>query len=171
MRGLAPIAALLAASAATAAASGTPAEEPLTAEQQEAAGAVDAFMRAIASDDKTLLAQHMAPAGTIFVHNRMDPANPRVDVVPVAQHLERWAARTGDYEEIMRYDMVEVSGDMALVWGPYSFRSNGALTHCGINSLSLVRGEDGVWKIGNTSFSMVAPDACAEVGVDWVDGE
>ncbi|MEA1620026.1 hypothetical protein SOQ14_13975 [Erythrobacter sp. T5W1-R] len=139
---------------------------PLTDAQMEAAGAVDAFMAAIGSDDKTLLARHMDPRGTIFIHNRMDAANPRVDVVPVAQHLERWAARTGDYEEVMEYDVVRVEGDMAQVWGPYSFRYNGGLTHCGINSISLVRGADG-WKVANTSFSMVPPAQCAEVGADW----
>jgi acetyl-CoA carboxylase alpha subunit len=147
------------------------AQDYATPDHRAAADAVAAFMEAIASDDKTLLAQHMIPEGVIFIHNRMDPENPRIDTVPVARHLERWATRSGDYEEIMRYDTVEVEGDMAQVWGPYSFRANGALTHCGINSISLVRGPDGVWKVGNTSFSMVAPEACAQVGADWVDGE
>lgn len=142
-----------------------------TIEQIEVMGAVDAFMDAIGSDDKKLLAAHMIPEGMIFIHNQMSPENPRVDVVPVAQHLERWAARTGDYEEIMRYDVVEVSGDMAQVWGPYSFTYNGTLTHCGVNSISLVRGEDASWKVGNTSFTMVSPARCTEVGADWVDGE
>ena len=161
MKALLTAAALLA--AAPLAAQSTP-------EQAEVTAAVDAFMDAIGSDDKTLLARHMDPKGTIFIHNRMDPANPRVDVVPVAQHLERWAARTGDYEEIMRYEVVAVSGDMAQVWGPYSFRYNGGSTHCGVNSISLVR-HSGGWKVANTSFSMVPPAQCAKVGADWVEGK
>ena len=145
------------------------AEDYETPDHRAAADAVTGFMAAIASDDKTELANHMVPEGLIFVHNQMDPANPRVDIVPVAQHLERWAARTGDYAETMSYDHVLVSGDMAQVWGPYSFTYNGALTHCGVNSISLVRGDDGAWKVGNTSFTMVAPDRCHEVGATWID--
>ena len=147
------------------------AEDYETPDHRAVADAVTGFMNAIASDDKTLLAQHMEPAGLIFIHNQMDPDNTRVNVVPVAQHLERWAARTGDYVETMDYEHVLVSGDMAQVWGPYSFSYNGTLTHCGVNSISLVQDAEGAWKVANTSFTMVAPAACAEVGADWVDGE
>lgn len=144
------------------------AEDYETPDHRAAADAVTGFMEAIASDDKTELANHMLPEGLIFIHNQMDPDNPRIDTVPVAQHLERWAARSGDYKEDMSYDHVLVSGDMAQVWGPYSFRYNGGLTHCGVNSISLVRDAQGVWKVANTSFTMVAPDRCAEVGATWV---
>lgn len=133
--------------------------------------AVTDFMNAIASEDKTMLARFMLPGGMIFIHNRMDPENPRIDTVSVEDHLERWAGRTGDYVEKMRYDHVLVSGDMAQVWGPYSFTYNGTLTHCGINSISLVEDADGAWKVANTSFTMVAPAACAEAGVDWLDAQ
>lgn len=139
-----------------------------TPDHRAVADAVTGFMDAIASEDKTELANHMVLEGLIFVHNQMDPANPRVDVVPVAQHLERWAARTAQYKEEMSYDTVLVSGDMAQVWGPYSFTANGTLTHCGVNSISLVRDAQGVWKVANTSFSMVAPARCEEVGASWV---
>ena len=167
MRGLPTIAGLALAAVAAPAYAG----ELDASERDAVAAAVTGFMDAIASDDKTLLALHMIPEAMIFIHNQMDPENPRVDVVPVAQHLERWAARTGDYEENMRYDVVEVSGDMAQVWGPYSFTYNGTLTHCGVNSISLVRGKNGMWKVGNTSFTMVPAARCGEVGADWVIAE
>lgn len=142
----------------------TQAEMPLepTPETEVALAAAE-FMDAISSDDKTALADHMIPEAVIFVHNRLDPENPRVDVVPVSEHLERWALRTPDYEERMRYDSVMVDGDMAQVWGRYSFTMNGTLTHCGVNSLSMVRTDDG-WKIGNTSFSMIPPAECEAMG-------
>ncbi|MHA7819961.1 MAG: Cif family virulence factor [Erythrobacter sp.] len=167
MRGIPNIAAL----ALAAAASPALAEDYASPDHRAVADAVTGFMDAIASEDKTLLANHMVPEGLIFIHNHIDPDNPGIDTVPVAQHLERWAARTGDYEEMMSYDHVLVSGDMAQVWGPYSFTYNGTLTHCGVNSIGLVRGEDGAWKVGNTSFTMVAPERCAEVGASWVDDQ
>lgn len=138
-------------------------------EQAEVTAAADAFFHALGSTDKTALATAMLPEGVIFVHNRMDPANPRVDAVPVARHLERWAGTTGRFIEEMRYATVLVDGDMAQVWGPYVFLANSEITHCGINSLSMVRTESG-WKVANTSFTMEPPSECERLGAPRMDG-
>lgn len=132
--------------------------------------AVDDFLAAIGSEDKTDLADHMIPEGVIFVHNHMDPENPRVDIVPVSQHLARWATLEGVFEEKMGDRQVMKSYGMAHVWGGYSFSANGSLRHCGVNSLSLVLMDDGSWKVGNASFTMVPPDQCRFVGANWVPG-
>ena len=100
----------------------------------------------------------------------MHPDAPRVDVIPVAQHLDNWAARTDRYTEQMRYTNVLVDGDMAQVWGPYRFLRNSEVSHCGINSLSLVRTAGGVWKVANTSFTMEPPSECKRLGAPG-DGE
>lgn len=162
MRGIPVIAGLALAFATPAAA-----EEPASEQDAVIAGA-NAFFAAIASEDKTALAGVMIPEAVIFVHNRMDPGNPRVDVVPVAEHLAGWAKSTGRFDEMMFYETILIDGDMAQVWGPYSFRVNDKLTHCGINSLSMVRMEDGSWKVGNTSFTMVPPAECRSIGANWV---
>jgi hypothetical protein len=125
------------------------------------------FMDAIGSDDKTALADLMVPEGVIFVHNRMEPDNPRVDIVPVADHLARWAKGTRKTSERMEMTNVNVDGDMAQVWGAYSFSVDGVVSHCGINSLSMVKTDSG-WKVGNTSFTMVPTDQCQAVGAHWV---
>ena len=117
------------------------------------------FFNALASEDKTAPAQQMIPEGVIFIHNRMTPDAPRVDVVPVAEHLESWLKSPADVAEIMHIETVEVDGDMAQVWGPYYFTVAGKLSHCGINSLSMVK-RDGTWKVANTSFTMEAPQRC-----------
>jgi len=138
------------------------AAEP-TPEQAEAIAAADAFFAALRSDDKTALAQQMLPGGMIFVHNRMKPDAPRVDVVPVAKHLENWLKSPPGLDEVMRYDTVLVTADMAQVWGPYRFVAGGKTSHCGINSLSLVRTDSG-WKVANTSFTMEPPERCEALG-------
>ena len=139
------------------------AAEP-TPEQAEVAAAADAFFDALGSTRKTDLAEVMLPEGMIVIHNRMDPQNPRVDFVPVAQHLEGWARSSGRFIEKMRYDTVLVDGDMAQVWGPYVFLRNSEVSHCGINSLSMIRTADGGWKVANTSFTMEPPSECARLG-------
>jgi hypothetical protein len=170
MKAILAIAALLAAAPLAAEPTAEqPADLPI-ADEGPIFAAVDAFIAAIGDDDKTKLAQHMLPEGMIFVHNLMDPAKPKVDVIPVAKHLDNWALGTGVFEEIMRGYSLSVSWTMAHVWGGYSFAVDGVITHCGVNSLSLVQTDDGSWKVGNASFTMVQPDKCRFVGAKWVPG-
>lgn len=160
------------ATAALLAASPLAADEPTseqTAETAEVIAGADAFFKALGSTRKTDLAEVMLPEGMIFVHNRMDPANPRVDIVPVAKHLERWAGTTGRFIEEMKYETVLVNGDMAQVWGPYVFLANSVVSHCGINSLSMVKTADGTWKVANTSFTMERPSECKRLGAPGFD--
>lgn len=135
----------------------------LPAPEQLVMQGADRFFAALKSADKTRLAREMIGDGTIFVHNRMDPDNPRVDVVKVSDHLERWAKDTAEVSEFMEYQTVLVDGDMAQVWGPYTFFVDNKISHCGVNSLSMVRTDDG-WKVANTSFSMVPPEECEAIG-------
>ncbi|WP_017664991.1 DUF4440 domain-containing protein [Porphyrobacter sp. AAP82] len=155
--------ALFTAAAAFLAATPLAAEGP-TPEEAGVIAAADAFFAALRSEDRTALAQQMLPEGMIFVHSRMTPEPPRIDAIPVADHLARWAKGTRKVDEVMRYDTVRVDGDMALVWGPYRFISDGQTSHCGINALSLVKTEGGAWKVANTSFTMERAERCAALG-------
>jgi hypothetical protein len=160
MRGIPVFASLALAFAAAAPALAT----TIVPEENAVAKSVDRFFEALRSEDRTALAEVMIPEAVIFVHNRVNPDIPRVDVVAVADHLARWATRSGSFDEKMTYARILIDGDMAQVWGPYVFAVDGTVTHCGINSLSMVRMADGSWKVGNTSFTMVAPDQCEAIG-------
>jgi hypothetical protein len=154
--------ALFAIAAALLAAAPLAASSP-TRQQLEVMNAAHDFFDALRSADKTALARQMLPEGVIFIHNRMKPDAPRVDVVPVAKHLERWATSPAEVDEFMQFETVLVDGDMAQVWGPYVFTVMGKMSHCGINSLSMVKTAEGSWKVANTSFTMEAPDNCVEI--------
>ena len=45
---------------------------------------------------------------------------------------------------------INVDGDMASAWVPYTFYFDGAVRHCGINSIELLRDADG-WKVTQLS--------------------
>ena len=47
---------------------------------------------------------------------------------------------------------VEIDGDIAMVWAPYTFTRNGAVEHCGYDHFDLVR-EGGSWRILNVTWS------------------
>ncbi len=56
------------------------------------------------------------------------------------------------FEERQAMPAVEIDGDIAMVWAPYSFLVDGKVSHCGVNHFDLVR-EGGAWKILNATWS------------------
>ena len=55
-------------------------------------------------------------------------------------------------EERLTDPAIEVDGDIAMVWAPYTFFIDGKAHHCGIDHFDLVR-EAGAWKILNVTWS------------------
>jgi len=65
----------------------------------------------------------------------------------------RWDERVYDVD-------VRVDGAMASVWAPYTFYLDGAVRHCGVNSIELLR-DAGGWKvtqISDTRRTETCPD-------------
>ncbi len=50
------------------------------------------------------------------------------------------------YDERVTFDRVQVDGDLANVWTSYKFYIGDKFSHCGVNSITLVK-ENGSWKI------------------------
>ena len=71
----------------------------------------------------------------------------------LAQHPE------SELRERMWDHQVLVDGPLAQVWGPYDFHVDGKFSHCGVNSIGLVRGADG-WRVAAVSYTM-RKDGCA----------
>jgi hypothetical protein len=73
------------------------------------------------------------------------------------------AASAGSWNEQI-YDVeVRVDEVMASVWAPYTFYVAGRLSHCGVNSLELLRDTEG-WKItqiSDTRRTVACPDPLA----------
>jgi formylglycine-generating enzyme required for sulfatase activity/ketosteroid isomerase-like protein len=62
-------------------------------------------------------------------------------------------AKAPEFIEIMEHPKVEIFGDMALVYGRYTFHVGDKFSHCGTNSFHLVRTADG-WKIANAASTL-----------------
>jgi SnoaL-like domain len=73
-----------------------------------------------------------------------------------AQSVDGWLESVGNSggrwnEQI--YDVeIRVDGTLASVWAPYTFYFNGAIRHCGVNSIELLR-VAGDWKVTQLSDS------------------
>lgn len=50
------------------------------------------------------------------------------------------------YDERITFDRIQVDGDLANVWTSYKFYVGDKFSHCGVNSMTLVK-EEGAWKI------------------------
>jgi len=62
-------------------------------------------------------------------------------------------SKGADYLEQMKDPEVKIFGDMALVFGRYTFHVADKFSHCGTNSFHLVRTADG-WKIANVASTL-----------------
>ena len=71
-----------------------------------------------------------------------------------AQGVEGWlegiAGSGGGWDEQIYDVQVLEDGPMASVWAPYTFYRDGTISHCGINSIELLRDADG-WKVTQVS--------------------
>ncbi|SKB94696.1 nuclear transport factor 2 family protein [Daejeonella lutea] len=50
------------------------------------------------------------------------------------------------YDERITFDRIQVDGDLANVWTSYKFYIGDKFSHCGVNSMTLVK-EEGAWKL------------------------
>ena len=64
----------------------------------------------------------------------------------------------------MEYDVIIASDGVGQVWGPYRFMVDGKTMHCGIKSLSFVEINEDLWRLGNSSYTVLPPEACANLG-------
>lgn len=112
--------------------------------------AVDALFDAMAVHDTHTARQLIAP-GAQFVVVRPDGT---IAMRDDAGFIESLAQRPGSVlRERMWNHQVLVDGPLAQVWGPYDFHIDGAFSHCGVNSVSLVHGADG-WRVAAVSYTM-----------------
>jgi hypothetical protein len=121
---------------------------------------VDRVMLAIGNHDYDAQKELFVAEGTTFIQRITPEATGAVRRLANADLMKPGA---NDDPFIERYwsPAVLVRGDIAMVWAPYELRDNGAVRHCGIDALDMVR-IDGVWKVGNL-MSTMEPAACAEL--------
>jgi hypothetical protein len=123
-----------------------------TTEEQAALAAVEATLAAVSARDEAGTRRYLRQAGTATVLLHQADGSVSVRSSPLDAYAE---ATPGPerYAERMHDPLVWVQGDMAVVFGRYSFAVNGELAHCGDQHFDLVR-EAGQWKIQNVTWSV-----------------
>lgn len=90
----------------------------------------------------------MPGAMLMAVHANGDVSNSTSEqfAIHIGEATEPWVERTWDSK-------VLVDGPLAVVWANYDFHLNGKLTHCGVDSITLVK-RSAEWKIAGITYTM-----------------
>ncbi|MDO6416379.1 hypothetical protein Q4F19_18480 [Sphingomonas sp. BIUV-7] len=113
---------------------------------------VEATFAALAAHNgQAILAQTWGTGGATVATEKEDGTR-SVRQLSWAQFAEAIKPAPETYEEKLGDTILRVDGDIAMVWGRYTFRIDGKVHHCGIDHFQLTR-ISGQWKITNLSWS------------------
>ena len=111
-------------------------------DEHEVRAAVDQIFEGMRTADADLVREVLAPVVRFSGVGQ--------DGAVTVQSLDGWLGAIGTSEgrwDERIYDVeVRVDANMASVWAPFTFYLDGAISHCGINSIELMRDAEG-WKI------------------------
>lgn len=143
-----------------------PAEPSQGAEVAEVTRLAHDFMQALSDRNTSRLDELMAPQARLFSIREGD-SGPVFGVRTREEFLEGLAGGGTAFLERIWDPVVEVSGRIAMVWAPYDFHMDGALSHCGIDVLAFMKLEEG-WKVTSITYNVVregcAPSPLGEPG-------
>jgi hypothetical protein len=113
---------------------------------------VEAALQAITDEDMVALTDLMLDGAVVW--SVTDDG-----VVPRTRAEEREMRIAEDFVERGFDPEVRRTGNLATVWIPYDFHVNGAWSHCGVDTFTLVRVE-GTWRIAGMAWTVEQPPAC-----------
>ena len=134
----------------------------LSGQEAEVRAAVDQIFTGMRTANSQMVRDVFASeARFAVIDSRNGPASIR------GQAVDGWLGSIGGSEgkwDEQVYDVeVQVDGDMASVWAPYTFYRDGEISHCGINSIELLRDADG-WKVTQLSDTRKRADCPDPLG-------
>lgn len=121
-------------------------------ERRAVLAAVREFFDALAAKDEKRLMATVVPEGRISAQRTRD-GKVQLRTQGWAEWAKAVAQTPHTLEERMHDPEVRVSGSIASVWTYYTFRRNGAFSHCGIDNFDMAK-LDGRWKIVNISYTV-----------------
>lgn len=120
---------------------------------------IEAFFAGMTAKDTESMQKIMTEDGILYGYR--ETAEGVVVFNPThSAYLENLAAREGIPVERIWEPEIMLHDRIAVVWTPYDFHSDGVFSHCGMNSFSMLKMDDG-WKITGVVFS-VQPENCEE---------
>ena len=122
-----------------------------TPEEKAALGAAQKLFDGMAARDAAMIRSVLLPDARLYSVRDSGAASPGIAGTDFATQI---AANKSDLlERFTARPEVLIHGRIALVWGEYEFRRDGKFGHCGVDSFSLLKTDEG-WKIATIVYSM-----------------
>lgn len=104
--------------------------------------------------DTSAVRAAFAPDAQLVSIRSVPGAAPRYQVSSLSQFTASIGRAPDELVETMWDARVEVAGDLASLWAPYHFRIGPTFSHCGHDSVHLLRTPEG-WKIAGIAYTVV----------------
>jgi len=119
-------------------------------DEKDAVATVQKTFNGMAAHDAAMILSTMLPEARLYsVRDEAAPGGRSAD-----EFARQIGAAKGDLlERFTSQPSVSIRGRMAQVWGEYEFMRDGKFSHCGVDSVSLLKTAEG-WKIATIVFTM-----------------
>lgn len=118
-------------------------------DESDAIATVQRLFDAMAMHDAAAARELFTPGATLVSVR----ANGAVSNSTSEQFIAHLGAAKEPWLERMWNPKVLIHGGLAVVWAEYDFHLNGKFSHCGVDSVALVK-MSGVWKISGIAYTM-----------------
>jgi hypothetical protein len=120
---------------------------------------LDFFFSAMTAKNAVAMQEVMTIDGVMYGYT--DGENgPEIFSITHTDYLEGLSTHEGLPVERIWNPRVDLHDRIAIAWTPYDFHNDGVFSHCGMNTFSLLKREDG-WRITGVVFS-VQTEGCEE---------
>ncbi|TVP75681.1 MAG: nuclear transport factor 2 family protein [Gemmatimonadales bacterium] len=123
--------------------------EPVPPEARDVLEVVDALFDAMRARDGEAVARVFHPDAGLMSTRVADDGSPEVTISSVAGFAEAVGAGGEPWDEPWFAPRLEVDGALAQVWIFYRFYVGDTFSHCGHNSIQLVRDAEAGWQIAH----------------------
>ncbi len=113
---------------------------------------VNALFDGLARRDSAIILAALRPDATAVVAAEKADGTRSVRRLTATEFASGVKPGPEKFEERLSDPAIEIDGDIAMVWGPYTFLIDGKVHHCGVDHFDLVR-ENGAWKVANVTWS------------------
>jgi len=135
-------------------------ELPVAARQEAVRAVIDRMFDGMREADSAKV-RSVFVEGARFALVRERDGRETVEFAPVDGWIEAIARSERRWDERLYDVSIEVDGNMASAWTPYTFYLDGQVRHCGVDSIELLRTE-GEWKITQLSDTQ-RTEGCREL--------
>lgn len=118
---------------------------------KEIVAVVDALFATLEAGDGPALLKLVYPDGRVTGRGTFRDGSTGLRSRSFTDYAARMTPGSG-FRERITSPVIELDGDIALVWAPFTVEIGGKIVSCGTDHFDLVR-ENGVWKVMNLTFS------------------